>query len=449
MDGLLVSAGISLFIYGVIMFCLYVSGEKGTILDPLAISWFGFLMNIPLGIFAVGLRDYERPGLAFKGTAILIIIVGTLFYTIGLYSGRGTGLKKFFPKVAPNLSQTQVILIFIVCSIAAALFILFNRFFPPALMSVSQGIALGSLGTLSLISLLVVLTYREKVFFKLFMLFVLVVMFFLTYKYFFSRRPLVSLFLAGVCFIYYTKLLHKGLFVKYLFWSMTVFIGFALILLVGATRGERVLGYEGTSKQVFSMNNIDEFLGGITINYLVFEYTVQEFPHNKEYLYGSGLVPGLVFWVPRVIWPEKPIASGAVITRIWLNDPDPPYNVANLPYGELYMNFGWVGATLGFFLVGKFVRALNTHWRENPGNVVLALAWFIVIPSFAAQWRGDFTSMFVQGLMSIVVFLGLAWLSDKLFPGEGYPGASWEYAEGDYPQDSEPQEYIEEEQHHY
>ncbi|MCI0498760.1 MAG: O-antigen polysaccharide polymerase Wzy [Planctomycetales bacterium] len=415
MDTSLIAVGIFLLVYGILMLCVYVFKEKGSILDPLAISWVGFLGNIPLSVLGNGLALYERPGISAQGPAVLIIILGTIFYTLGLYAGRGSGIKRFIPKVAPTLSPVQVILIFILCSVGAAVFILLGRNLPSAMYSVAQGLALGSLGTLSLVSLLVLFTYRGRIFFKLFMFIVLVVMFFLTYKFFFSRRPLVSLFLAVAAFIYYTKILDKNLFSKFLFWALTGTVGFSLILLVGATRGERVHGHAGTSREVFSSKNIDEFWGGIVINYEVFEFTIYEIPENSNYIYGRGLVPGFCFWIPRSVWPNKPIASGAVITRLWFNDPDPPSNVANLPYGELYMNFGWLGVTLGFFVVGKLIRGLNAYWQDNSGNVVLALAWFIVIPSFGTQWRGDFTSMFVQGLMSIIVFLGLAWLAHKLF----------------------------------
>ncbi len=415
MDGLLVFFGILFLLYGIIMLCVYVFSEKGTVLDPIAVSWFGFLLNIPLALLAVGLIPYERPGYAVRGPAVIILLTGTLFYTLGLYAGKGTRMKNWFPRPAPTLSPAQVLFVFCLCTAAVVLSFSIRERYPPALMSVVLGLTSGSIGALSLISLLVVLTYRQRLLFKAFMLGVLGIMFFLTYRVYFSRRPLVSLFLAGVCFIYYFKLLDKGKLVKCLFWGFTFFVGFFLILLAGATRAERFYGYAEGVQKVFSSENIDEFIGGLAINYLVFEYTVHEIPVNAGYLYGKGLVPGFIFWIPRAIWPSKPISSGAVITRIWYNDPDPPSNVANLPFGELYMNFGWLGVTLGFFLVGKFVRGLNTYWIDNTGNVVLALAWFLVIPSFAAQWRGDFTSMFVQGLMSIIVFLGIAWFSGKLF----------------------------------
>jgi hypothetical protein len=148
------------------------------------------------------------------------------------------------------------------------------------------------------------------------------------------------------------------------------------------------------------------------------ELAVATYPEHRPYLYGSGYVPGILFWIPRSIFPSKPISTGAVITRLYYATDNPSNNVALTFIGEAYVNFGWVGATLIMFLAGKIVRALNTYMRDESHNAPVWLAWLMVSPDFATEWRGDFASMTVQALMRVIIFLGMVWISGKLLRQE-------------------------------
>jgi hypothetical protein len=157
-----------------------------------------------------------------------------------------------------------------------------------------------------------------------------------------------------------------------------------------------------------------DFLGGITINSVICEYIVEQFPGSTNYLYGSGIGANFVFFVPRVWWPNKPYPTGGTISRMWFNDPDPNTSMAPTAPGELYANFGIMGVIVGLFFVGKVVRALNTRIISNPNNLVLYLIWFMVIPDFASEWRGDFGAMTVQPFLRVCIFFFMAWLSGKI-----------------------------------
>jgi hypothetical protein len=162
---------------------------------------------------------------------------------------------------------------------------------------------------------------------------------------------------------------------------------------------------------------MQDMLGGATGCYELLEFTMQEFPGNHSYLLGSGFVPAFLFFIPRSIWPDKPIASGGVITDLYYHTTTPTNNIPNTIVGEMYMNFGVFGVFFGLLLIGMIVRGINTFLRRESNSMVVWPAWLLIVPDFATEWRGDFTSITVQAFLRVSVFIGMAWLGAKVLKG--------------------------------
>lgn len=416
-DPLLLLVGIVGMLYGLLMIAIYVFREKGTLLDPIVISWAGYIIFVPFAMFAVGMGGVYRKAAEPGATAVIFVILATAAYTLGLYAGSGRSIKKIVPLPTPTLSLMHVWFIWavgLVCGLGG--YGVLMTMGPSDAASIVIAFISGGVGSVVLVALIVVFTYRGALLMKVLMLASIAGMFAFTFWTSFSRRPIMALAIACLAVFYHVKLrfynrMTQGVFIL----SLGVLL-FTINLYLEAVRGTILYGDRVQAGETFSQENVSSVLGGITINFIVFEYLLEVVPESHPHLLGSGFVPGLLFFIPRVIWPTKPVGSGYVATQIFLADNEPDYTIATTIIGELFLNFGLIGVIVGMFLIGKLIRMGNRLLRDNQHNMVLWMAWFIVIPDLIGEWRGDFTSMTVQGVLRVAIFLGLAWMAGKAFP---------------------------------
>lgn len=103
-------------------------------------------------------------------------------------------------------------------------------------------------------------------------------------------------------------------------------------------------------------------------------------PAEVDLLYGSSYLTMLSAPIPRALWPEKPIAPGALASRVFYND---PYNaIPTGSVGEAYWNFHIPGVIMVFLLWGMCLKLLLNFWNYRvlgDGTLpfyVLALHYF-------------------------------------------------------------------------
>jgi hypothetical protein len=106
---------------------------------------------------------------------------------------------------------------------------------------------------------------------------------------------------------------------------------------------------------------------------------VQRMPGQIPFLRPIDLIVSpIVGFVPRAIWPDKPIrATGAQFTREYYELPATTVS-ADTPIGGLYWYGGWVPVIVGMFLLGCGVRLLDTvlDVRKNMHAIFLVLLIF-------------------------------------------------------------------------
>lgn len=119
---------------------------------------------------------------------------------------------------------------------------------------------------------------------------------------------------------------------------------------------------------------------------------------------GRQLAGGLLFWVPRSFWPEKPIASGQVVYG-WLAE---THAVGNLTVaiplpGEAYLDFGLIGVAALAVIYGSGIALLDSRLRWTPDmQSRLPDGWidpgYVIYPLgigvFLVHFRGTFLSTF-------------------------------------------------------
>jgi hypothetical protein len=135
-----------------------------------------------------------------------------------------------------------------------------------------------------------------------------------------------------------------------------------------------------------------------------------EFQQTRRFprQYGRTFLESSVSWVPRSIWPGKPLGLGARLTSIFL----PQYSAAGhsmaaLGQGEWYANFGWLG--IAGFQVGSiwFIKKLQRFRDAERFFESLAhpYIWtFLTSALLDYLWVGSFTA-FTRTGFSLVLFL--------------------------------------------
>jgi hypothetical protein len=151
--------------------------------------------------------------------------------------------------------------------------------------------------------------------------------------------------------------------------------------------------------------------------------------HTLDYVRESGIVwgrqalGGLFFFVPRSIWPEKPVGTGAFILAEHLGKQYDInfFNVTSPPIMEALVNFGIPGGLLlGVFLGFVFARADRSYWEvramddagqiradQFPARAVSYLVFYPPMIGFSLFiLRGDFLSGMAYGSGIAAAFVG-------------------------------------------
>ena len=140
---------------------------------------------------------------------------------------------------------------------------------------------------------------------------------------------------------------------------------------------------------------------------LTVKYTVL---HGLEY--GHTFLSSVLFFVPRSIWPEKDIGSGAMIAKSYISkiyqiDND---NIANPFIAEWYLNFSFFGVILGAILYGYFAGRIDKYFKlktlnKSFENDILLIFYGFFVGIYFFHLRGDFMSSYAYTIGSFVAYL--------------------------------------------
>lgn len=96
------------------------------------------------------------------------------------------------------------------------------------------------------------------------------------------------------------------------------------------------------------------------------------------FAWGYQMLGALLFWIPRVIWPNKPMDSGVAVGE-WMNSVN--LNLSSSLWGEAWINFGVIGVVALFMGFGLVARRLDGAFRD--GTLVPGAAGYLGISIFA------------------------------------------------------------------
>jgi oligosaccharide repeat unit polymerase len=190
-------------------------------------------------------------------------------------------------------------------------------------------------------------------------------------------------------------------------------IGLAVVVLavtwgaMTAMRGGDIRNYKGG---VEAMNPVNYARGAFDI-YSQTAMIVDTFPSKIDYEYGKSLIPLVLGWVPRPLWPDKPypFSMFANIIRGETLEDRAASIAVGLP-GEGYGNFGLFGVLLWSLLMGLACRTGDDYvGRLHPSNPLRLLLAATISIWAAMIVRGGVPEMFYMGLSVNMFPLALSW----------------------------------------
>jgi oligosaccharide repeat unit polymerase len=141
---------------------------------------------------------------------------------------------------------------------------------------------------------------------------------------------------------------------------------------------------KGVSTKMFSEGTFDAYQN--TINVIT----------KNEITYGSQLLGVLFFYVPRVIWSNKPLGSGAYISDRFNYDFS---NISMSFVGEGYLNFGFFGVFLYLFLFAFLVSKFDyLYWNNFLNKEYMIVIYYFLFGLLFFNMRGDMLSSFAYTL---------------------------------------------------
>ena len=81
------------------------------------------------------------------------------------------------------------------------------------------------------------------------------------------------------------------------------------------------------------------------------------FTRDEGFTWGNQFLGALLFWVPRVLWPTKPLDSGVEV-GLWMNSAN--VNLSSPLWAEAWINFGVAGVIVTFAVLGLLSRKLDS-----------------------------------------------------------------------------------------
>lgn len=115
---------------------------------------------------------------------------------------------------------------------------------------------------------------------------------------------------------------------------------------------------------------------------------------NEIITYGEQLLGVLFFWIPRTVWPSKPVGSGSFMSEKLGLDFG---NISCNYFAEGFINFGFLGVFLFVILLAYITATLDKlYWRyylnANNRNNIFHIWYFLLFGFVFFILRGDMLS---------------------------------------------------------
>ena len=147
----------------------------------------------------------------------------------------------------------------------------------------------------------------------------------------------------------------------------------------------------------FNTLNYDAFSNiGATIDYV----------NKYGFSYGYQFLGGLLFFIPRIIWTNKPFSTGQVVGEHLIDDYGFNFsNLSNPLVSESFINFGIIGIIITPIILAIVVIHM-IKWLRSDNYLKKIMAFYFAM-HLIFLLRGDFSNgftYFIGPLIAVVYF---------------------------------------------
>jgi len=109
------------------------------------------------------------------------------------------------------------------------------------------------------------------------------------------------------------------------------------------------------------------------------------FPEVEPYRYGKTILVAVLGFIPRSVWPDKPVGIGKELTR-YTNvrmryDPTGGHSVTPTLIGDFYANLGLLGVAIGGLLMGFVSRTVLAYMKKGMVGGLQSNCARVVLPA--------------------------------------------------------------------
>lgn len=131
-------------------------------------------------------------------------------------------------------------------------------------------------------------------------------------------------------------------------------------------------------------------------------------------LMGSSFVDFFTWYIPRWLWPGKPVSFAITFGQEFMfNSPGAGevFYSPSLP-GEFYLDFGLLGLPIGGILVGWLLRYISRKTIElRPLRIEAVVLYATIVPLTSAIAEGPIASHIELVLTRVILYLFLVWMA--------------------------------------
>ncbi len=197
-------------------------------------------------------------------------------------------------------------------------------------------------------------------------------------------RYMAGAFYIAVLFVY------KPIFKR----KNTVVIGLLLLFLVIYPATSVLRAISDFSSFSYVGTSLKSFLSGDFDNYSTLNLTISHVEKNGI-TFGRQLLGVLLFFVPRSLWPNKPIGSGAFVAESHYWDFT---NISSPIIAEGYINFGIFGIVLFAAIIGYIVARFDSKFYKCGKLSFIKVYYPLALGLIFFILRGDLMSSFAYSV---------------------------------------------------
>lgn len=171
----------------------------------------------------------------------------------------------------------------------------------------------------------------------------------------------------------------------------------------------------GTNASIENVNFSPEFFLGYLDQHKVLMHLIY-MVRNEGYQFGHSTISVLLFFVPRSIWPDKPLVLGLEVgNELYGMGLVGTENLSGPIFGDLYYDFGLIGVALGGCMVAYAFRRLLVFGETINGIPALGI---LVMSTLPILFRGTVGAIIGPFIFTLFFYYALLFIQKNIRLGK-------------------------------